>query len=231
MAAGMTGNVPLELQQGLKYHSDDLSSGIDKVLAKYGSLIEKHRGRLSARLVAARIWIESKGYPGTTAKAQTWHCNSGDIYGSEIGLLQLSPCSREDFGLTAAQAKDPETNIKYGCKLWNRWTDNFFVAMGGTPRDRDMWAWLVTAVGPGAVRVLYKLAGGYSMSKLLSAAGNASLMKQYSSSWGSQSPALVAWRVGVAISAVKAASGGGIGRVMIAAAGGYLLMRFFVGRI
>jgi hypothetical protein len=199
MARGQTGDVARELEEGsASLTSAEIAAGVGKVMAQYGPIISRHCGSIPPRLVALRIWVESRGNPNVVAKAQTWHCDSGDVYGSEIGLLQLSPCSRERYGLTAAQAKDPNVNIEYGCRLWNAWS----ASLGPTDAVA-VWAWLVTAIGPGAVRRLQKLAGSFALDALLAVVRSAETMRQNAAYWGSQSPALVAWRVGVAVSAAK----------------------------
>lgn len=221
MARGAT-TVPNELQEGLRKHEQAyLSSKVDAMMARYGMYINRYCGGVPPRLVAARIFLETGGSPTATAKSLKWYCG---IQGSEIGLLQINPCNRKTYGLTDAQAKDPEINIKYGCKIWNDWANVFFGEMPGVT-DRAVWLWLVTSVGPGAARKLRSMAGGYSISSLMSVAGNASLMEAARSHFGSQSAALVAWRVGTAINAARASGslgeGGVIGIALGLAAGYY----------
>lgn len=223
MAKGYT-TVPREFQEGLTYHSAKLPGNTDAVMAKYGSLINRYCGSLPSRLVAARIDLETGGNPRVAARAQNWYCG---IYGSEIGLLQINPCNRQVYGITDAQARDPETNIRIGCEIWNSWIDNFLSGDSVDARTRAVWAWLVTAVGPGAAKRLRELAGGYSISALSQVASNSSLLTQNKSYWGTQGPSLIAWRVGVSISAVNAVVGGmGLFGIALWGAAGYFLFKY-----
>lgn len=200
---GKTGNVKTELEQG-KHHYDkyDLPTKIEDINKKYGELITKYCNRIPANLIAARIWLESRGNPKAIARAQKWRTG----YGSEMGLLMISPDSRKQYGLTEEQCRDPETNIKYGCIIWNKWVDVFFrerLMPENDPLARACWAWLVTAIGPGATRRLRKLSDGYAFDRLEKVVNDKELMERNKRFWGSQSPALIAWRVGVAIGVAK----------------------------
>jgi hypothetical protein len=226
MAAGRT-TVPEELRDGLeRYKPEYLSPKVDEVMSRYGAAIGRHCGAVPPRLVAARIFLESRGNPKATAKAQSWYCG---IHGSEIGLLQINPCNRKKYGLTDAQAMNPDTNIRYGCQIWNDWSESFFRQLPGAT-DRPVWMWLVTAVGPGAAKKLRTMAGGYNLSSLLSVAGDKALMDSARGSFGSQPPPLVSWRVGSAISAARSsgAMDGSLGifGVVIGIAAGYYGIRY-----
>jgi len=193
-------------------------------------LIDKHSGNIPPRLVAARIMAETTtGNPKATARAQNWCCKrSGgqcvdNIYGSEKGLLMVNPCNQRKYGLTSSSVFDPETNIRVGCDIWNKWAASFFKGAGFDP----VWAWLVTAVGPGAAKRLRELAGGYSTGSLRAVAANTALMTASKGYWGSQSPEKVSHRVGSAISAVQVARiGGGFGLVLAVAGIAYLIYRW-----
>lgn len=170
------------------------------IKTSYAPLIKKYSGNIDPRVVAARVQVESGGNPTATAKAQKWKTG----FGSEVGLLQLSPDARKRYGLTEEQAKNPETNIKYAMKQWNAWANNFFGK--NKPKDqatRNVWAWLVTAVGPGAAARLRSLAGGYDLDKLRDVAEDEKLLSKNRKFWGSQSPGLVGKRIKKGINEVK----------------------------
>jgi hypothetical protein len=136
----------------------------------------------------------------------------------------VNPCNQRKYGLTSSSVFDPETNIRVGCDIWNKWAGSFFKGDGWDP----VWAWLVTAVGPGAVKRLRELAGGYSTGSLKAVAADTALMASNKGYWGSQSPGLVSHRIGSAISAVQVAKIGGGGLLLVLAAAGaaYLIYKW-----
>jgi hypothetical protein len=168
----------------------------------YEDLIKKYAGDLDPRVIAARIRVESGGNPNVTAKPQQWQTG----YGSEIGLLQMSPDTRKQYGISKKQAKDPETNIGVQSKQWNAWARSFFgKAKPQDPVAYNTWAWLTTSIGPGAVRKVRDLTGGdYSLGKLAKVA-DPKLLSKYRGYWGSQSPQKVAYRIKSAIKNVTRA--------------------------
>lgn len=131
-------------------------AGIAKVLSLYAALIDLHRLDLDRELVAARIWYETRGNPNVV---------STDPVLREVGLLQLSKDSQAQYGVT--DAKDPEQNIRAGCLLWSRWSQSFRAWALAKPLALDSqgsagdfaMTWLVTAIGPGAIRELCTEAG------------------------------------------------------------------------
>lgn len=75
--------------------------------SKYDSIIERYRGALPLAFVKAVIQYESSFNPSNRT-------------GSYIGLMQLGPSVREDYGITEADCLNPETNIRVGCTKLNR---------------------------------------------------------------------------------------------------------------
>lgn len=175
-------------------------------MAGWDKYIDQYKGSLDPNVIRARIQVESGGNPNVVAKPQQWKTG----YGSEIGLLQMSPDTRKQYGITDEQAKDPETNLRVQLKQWNDWSNNFFGNnQPSDPVARNTWAWLTTAVGPGAVRRIRDLTGGdYSLSALARVADNSDVLGQNKKYWGSQSPGLVSKRIKHAIKAVTTSMGG-----------------------
>jgi hypothetical protein len=132
---------------------------------------------------------------------------SGKIYGSEIGLLQLSPTSRERFNLTEEQAMDPKTNLKYSLKIWDNWANKLFDSAEQKPNrtERDVWSWLVTSVGPGATRKLRELNGGYGLRNLQRLISNEDILNAHKKSFGTQSPKLINARIRKALEVARRA--------------------------
>jgi hypothetical protein len=162
-------------------------------------IVRRYAGSIDPRVAMARIMLESGGNPKTIAPSQQWHSGRG----SEIGLLQMSPDTRAQYGITEKQAMDPETNIRVQMRQWNAWAHNFF--KDDPPADaiqRNAWSWLVTAVGPGAAAKLRSMAKGYDLGSLLRAVSDPAAMLAAKAWWGSQSPGLVSQRVKTAIQEV-----------------------------
>jgi hypothetical protein len=125
--------------------------GIAAVEAKYGVYIHAYAVDLDPELVAARVWYETRGNPKVV---------SSDPVLQETGLLQLSKDSQAQYGVL--DPTDPEQNLRAGCLLWSRWATSFraWAVSSGLQLDADASvghfaiAWLVTAIGPGAIRAL-----------------------------------------------------------------------------
>lgn len=151
-----------------------------------------------------RIQKESSGNPKAKAPAQKWQTG----FGSELGLLQLSPDTRKQYKISNEQAFDPATNIRIGMDVWNKWSKSFFgKETPKNPVTRNVWSWLVTAVGPGAARKLRDMSDGDDLDSLLKTANDMEALQKNRKYWGSQSPRLVSQRVRDAVRNVVGAMG------------------------
>lgn len=148
----------------------------------------------------ARVNFETGYNPYAVAKPQNWKIGKGkSIYGSEIGLLQISPANRHDLGMTNEEATDWRININVGMKIWDKWVNNFYKEQKELPEEgseRDVWSWLVTSVGPGAIRKIRELTGNsYNLNDLRGVANDMETLEKYKKSWGTQSPKLIQQRI------------------------------------
>jgi len=121
--------------------------GIRACDVRWGDLVDAARGWLPRGLVLARIWHETRGNPRVVSK---------DPLLREVGLLQLSKPTREQYAHLLADPTDPLSNLSVGCLVWRRWADSFrrWASDKRLLTDAQGGAidWLVTAIGPGAVR-------------------------------------------------------------------------------
>ena len=167
-------------------------NGEARVSSQWGYLIEENAGVLLPSMVARRIWLETRGAPGAVSKI------------GEVGLLQLSKATRDQYGLSVKQAMDPAINLRYGCRLWRAWARSFAADTGAPwpPRGLDGWmeSWLVTAIGPGAMRAIAEI-DEKDLVKLCMEQPRKILDRH--NFFGSQKPSLVAYRIGIADTALR----------------------------
>lgn len=74
--------------------------------SQYDSIIERYRGAIPLAFVKSVIYYESSFNPNNRT-------------GSYIGLMQLGPSVREDYGISEADCLNPEINIRVGCAKLN----------------------------------------------------------------------------------------------------------------
>jgi len=189
-----------------RFNVEDINEGVDRIKEKYEDLVLKYHHTIPSRLVYARIDLESGGNPNAVARPQKWQTG----HGSEMGLLMLSPDTRAQYNISKEEAVDPETNIRIGCKIWNAWVGRFFIETLGDPPlpvlddVRGTWAWMVTAVGPGATRRLRSLnKNSYDLENLILLCSSEKVMTKNAKYWGSQDRRTVTWRVGTAIAIAR----------------------------
>jgi len=165
MTMATPATVLTEMNKAADLGSPWWSDGIKMVLAKYGLQIDAHLVDIDRELVAARVWYETRGNPNLV---------STDPILREVGLLQLSKDSQAQYNVT--DPTDPDQNLRAGCLLWSRWAASFraWALSSSLPLDATgsvgYWAmaWLVTALGPGAIRELSKAAGSASFESVVS---------------------------------------------------------------
>lgn len=205
----------------MNYTQEWFEAGIMSVCEKFGTLIDAAISLvtpgvgvgpwLTATLVAARVWFETRGVPTVTSR---------DPVLVEQGLLQLSKETRETYKVK--DPFDPAENLRVGVKVWQRWADSFFgwasqkgLRLPTDPIDSGATAWLVTSIGPGAVRWLAtqtQSARCYDW-RLMS---DATLSRgQSAGAFGRQAAAVVRQRINTAWTAATAANGGTMGKAIM----------------
>lgn len=165
-------------------------AGARRVLAKYGSIIDRYRGDIPASMVATRIQRESSGNPKARVSST-----------GEAGLLMLWKPTQEKYNVT--NPYDPAQNIRGGLLHWQTELGRMRSKLPGLfpSRNLDYFAigQLYTSIGGGATPYLLKKAGvrpGHEYSDLvawLKQTGEG--LEKYRPYFGTQSAALVARRI------------------------------------
>lgn len=192
---------------------------------KWGELVASTRPQdapafFSVDLVCCRIAFETGGNPRAVSRPQQWASGVG----GEMGLLQLSPDTRAAHGLTDKQALDPGTNLRIGQALWLRWyrswADWALAKRISIPHLQLVpcaaACWLVTSIGPGAMRWLTRSLGG-DVETWPAYTATIYRLGEHAGTFGRQSASLIKRRIRVALAAARAAAHMVTGPGMLAA--------------
>lgn len=186
-------------------------AGAREALALFGPEISLNCDSIRPELVANRIYKESRNDPRAVSRE------------NEQGLLQLYPRTVRKYHVQ--DPFNPAENIRAGCQLWNDWTSvlarkdlSRWRCIGDLAWDFDYFrgwgwqgmCWLETSIGPGATPALARLATPQTgqpfedIIRWLATPESDTVMRRQEKRWGSQSPELVASRVGSALASVEA---------------------------